>query len=87
MEVGGPLIVLCWNNCSFGEIKSSMLRRDVAPVGVDLHTPDFVTIAKSYGLNTKKLESPEDLPKLLRNAVESKAPTLIEIDESRNSQC
>jgi acetolactate synthase-1/2/3 large subunit len=81
MEVGGPLIVICWNNSGFGEIKSSMLRRDVTPIGVDLHTPDFVNIAKAYGLNAEKLESPESLPKLLRKAAGSKKPTLIEIDE------
>ena len=82
MEVGGSLIVICWNNSGFGEIKSSMLRRGVTPIGVDLHTPDFVNIAKAYGLDAEKLESPESLPKLLRKAAGSKKPTLIEIDEA-----
>lgn len=82
MEVGGPLIVLCWNNSGYGEIKSSMLRREVTPIGVDLHTPDFVRIAKAYGLSAEKLENPAQLPKLLRAAVVSRNPTLIEIDEA-----
>ena len=81
MEVGGPLIVLCWNNSGYGEIKSSMLRRDVTPIGVDLHTPDFTGIAKAYGLNAEKLKAPENLPSMLREAAKSKVPTLIEIDE------
>ncbi len=83
MEVGGSLIVICWNNSGFGEIKSSMLRRGVTPIGVDLHTPDFVNIAKAYGLDAEKLESPESLPRLLRKAAGSKKPTLIEIDEAQ----
>ena len=82
MEVGGPLIVLCWNNSGFGEIKSSMIRRDVAPIGVDLHTPDFVSIAEAYGLNAVALSDSNELQTLLRDAIKSGKPTLIEIDEA-----
>jgi acetolactate synthase-1/2/3 large subunit len=82
MEIGGPIIVLCWNNQGYGEIKSAMVRRDVAPIGVDLHTPDFVGIAKAYGLKAELLDKPQNFANLLREAANSRTPTLIEINEA-----
>ncbi len=82
IEVGGPLIVLCWNNSGYGEIKSSMIARGVAPIGVDLHTPDFVQIAKAYGMQGELLKDADDLSGILRRAVRSEKPTLVEIDEA-----
>ncbi len=82
MEVGGAFIVICWNNNGYGEIKSAMQARNVAPVGVDLHTPDFVDLAKSYGMNACNATSLQTLTDALQNALGSKTPTLIEITES-----
>ncbi len=82
MEIGGPLIVLVWNNRGYGEIKSAMIGKNVNPVGVDLLTPDFVAIARSWGMQANKLEKPDDLTVLLQDAVKSGQPTLIEIDET-----
>lgn len=82
MEVGGPLIIICWNNGGYDEIKSNMLSKGIALIGVDLHTPSFVDIAKAYGLNAVELSDPSELRALLRDAVRSGKPTLIEIDEA-----
>ncbi|MCF6273830.1 MAG: 5-guanidino-2-oxopentanoate decarboxylase [Rhodobacteraceae bacterium] len=82
MEVGGPLVILCWNNHGFGEIKSSMIRRGVSPIGVDLHTPDFVGLATAYGLEAVAPTSPDELPALLHKAVESGKPVLIQLNEA-----
>ena len=83
MEIDGPFIVICWNNNGYGEIKSAMQARDVTPVGVDLHTPDFVGLAKSYGLNAQNASTLPDLTRALQNALESRTPSLIEITESK----
>ncbi len=82
MEVGGPLIILCWNNKGFGEIKSSMINRDVTPIGVDLHTPDFVSLAKAYGLAAAAPTSLEELRATLLRAVAAGKPMLIEMQEA-----
>ena len=68
IEVGGPIIVICWNNNGYGEIKSSMLRSGVAPIGVDLHTPDFVEIAKAYGLRAEALALASRWPQIAKKA-------------------
>lgn len=81
MEVGGPLIIIVWNNQGYGEIKSNMIASNVTPVGVDLITPDFTTIAKAYGMASTRLEHLADLPALLTSSTASKAPLLIEVPE------
>jgi acetolactate synthase-1/2/3 large subunit len=80
VEEGLPLIVLVWNNQGYGEIKSYMVERQITPVGVDLHTPDFVDIAKAYGMAGVRLEALEALPTLLGEAADRDGPTLIEFD-------
>jgi acetolactate synthase-1/2/3 large subunit len=82
VEEKQKLILLVWNNSGYGEIKRDMIRRGVAPVGVDLHTPDFVAIAKAYGLEGIRMESLASLPGLLAEATDRDGPTLIEFDES-----
>ena len=76
-----PVIVLVWNNRGYGEIKSYMQRHGITPVGVDLHTPDFVAIARAYGAAGARLDSLEALPMLLGEAAARLGPTLIEFDE------
>jgi acetolactate synthase-1/2/3 large subunit len=76
------LIVLVWNNQGYGEIKTYMVDRQITPVGVDLHTPDFVAIAKAYAMAGYRMDTLDALPDLLREAAARPGPTLIEFDES-----
>ena len=80
-EAGTPVIVVLWNNFSHGEIKSYMLSRGIAPVGVDLFTPDFQTLARAFDCHALRLGSPGELPAALRAAAAQDKPTVIEIDE------
>ncbi|MDZ7714520.1 MAG: thiamine pyrophosphate-dependent enzyme [Rhodovibrio sp.] len=49
-QAGRPVIVLVWNNRGYGEIKTALADAGVEPVGVDLFTPDFATLAQAYGM-------------------------------------
>ncbi|HUS54438.1 MAG TPA: 5-guanidino-2-oxopentanoate decarboxylase [Thermohalobaculum sp.] len=82
IEEGLRVILLVWNNQGYGEIKSYMVARQITPVGVDLHTPDFVAIAKAYCMAGVRMDTLEVLPTLLREAAARPGPTLIEFDES-----
>ena len=77
-----PVIVLIWNNRGYGEIKDYMLRHQITPVGVDLHTPDFVAIARAYGCAAERMTDLAALPELLRDAAGRPSPTVIEFDEA-----
>ena len=77
-----PLILIVVNNQGYGEIKHWMERAQIRPVGVDLHTPDFVMIGKAYGAEALALADLEALPDVLREAALRTGPTVIEIDEA-----
>jgi acetolactate synthase-1/2/3 large subunit len=73
------VIVLLLNNGGYGEIKSAMLNRQVEPIGVDLHTPDFVAIAQAYGWAAERLDEGTPLADALARAMQQTVPSLIEI--------
>ena len=83
VEAQTPIIILVWNNRGYGEIKSFMQSRQIEPIGVDIGTPDFIALALAFGGAAERLVHADDLPRLLRDAVKRKGPTLIEIDEAR----
>nr|WP_298687273.1 5-guanidino-2-oxopentanoate decarboxylase [uncultured Dongia sp.] len=79
VEAEIPLIVLLWNNDGYGEIKTYMVDRQIEPIGVDIFTPDFLTIAKGFGCGATRPGSVDELVAALRQAATGKAPTVIEI--------
>ncbi len=82
VEAQLPVIVLLWNNQGYGEIKKYMLRHGVAPIGVDLHTPDFIAIAQGFGCQAERVADSAQLRRSLKAAAGRSVPTLIEIDET-----
>ena len=79
MEVHANLVVLLLNNRGYGEIKAAMLAIDVEPVGVDLHTPDFVALARSYGWSAQRLDYGVATAALVQAIAAASGPTLIEL--------
>ena len=79
MEVNANLVVLLLNNSGYGEIKSAMLAAKVEPIGVDLHTPDFVALARSYGWATLRYPYGVEAAKLAQAIQNANGPTLIEL--------
>ncbi|WP_240202222.1 thiamine pyrophosphate-dependent enzyme, partial [Burkholderia sp. LMG 13014] len=73
------VIVVLLNNGGYGEIKRAMVDGGVEPVGVDLHTPDFVAIARAYGWGAQRVEEGGSLAGALDEAAAHDAPYLIEI--------
>ena len=82
VEARLPVVVLLWNNQGYGEIKKYMLRHDVATIGVDLVTPDFVAIARGFGCAAERVANPGELAAALERHRGREVPSVIEIDES-----
>jgi acetolactate synthase-1/2/3 large subunit len=82
VEAQVPLIVLLWNNQGYEEIKKYMVNRAIEPVGVDIHTPDFIGVARALGAEAEVVGDVEQLQAALGRAVERKVPTLIQVDQS-----
>lgn len=72
--------VVVWNNQGYGEIKTFMVDRQIAPEGVDIGTPDFVAIAQAYGIHAERLAENGDLEDALQRCAALDGPALIEID-------
>jgi acetolactate synthase-1/2/3 large subunit len=71
--------IIVWNNASYGEIKTYMAERNIAQIGVDIFTPDFVALARALGAAAT---APADLAELRQALIEAQArsePTLVEI--------
>jgi acetolactate synthase-1/2/3 large subunit len=82
VEAGTPIVVLVWNNRGYAEIKTYMKESGIVPIGVDIHTPDFLGLARAFGCEADRADGPEHLRRLLTAAATQKRPCLIEIDES-----
>jgi acetolactate synthase-1/2/3 large subunit len=81
VEAGTPVIVLLWNNHGYREIRTWMIDRGIPPIGVDIHTPDFLTIARGFGCAAERVTGLEGLEAALRTAASQTQPTLIELPE------
>jgi acetolactate synthase-1/2/3 large subunit len=79
VEAELPLTVLLWNNDGYGEIKSYMVDRRIAPIGVDIFTPDFLTIARGFGCAALRPGSDAALIAALHEAEGRRVPTVIEL--------
>jgi len=60
-----------------------MVERGIPPIGVDIYTPDFLTIARGFGCRAGRAENLAHLQEQLQQAARAAGPTLIEIDEER----
>lgn len=83
VEAQVPLIVLLWNNQGYEEIKKYMVNRAIEPVGVDIHTPDFIGVARALGAEAEQVGDVQQLQAALGRAVERKGPTLIQVDQNQ----
>lgn len=83
VEAQVPLIVLLWNNQGYEEIKKYMVNRAIEPVGVDIHTPDFIGVARALGAAAENVADIAQLQAALGQAVKRKGPTLIQVDQNQ----
>ncbi|WP_231757754.1 5-guanidino-2-oxopentanoate decarboxylase [Microbulbifer elongatus] len=79
VEQNLALPILVWNNSGYGEIRDFMDEAAVEQEGVNLHAPDFVTLARAFGAEGCRVERPEQLGEAIADAFARKGPTLIEI--------
>jgi len=52
--------VVVWNNQGYGEIRDSMLARDVEPAGVDIASPDIVQLGAAFDIPAHRVTQPLD---------------------------
>ncbi len=78
-----PVIVLVWHNHAYGEIASNFRNAGMEPMACDIHSPDFLALAKAYGCAALRVEDHDALESALREAATRDVPTVIEVPEER----
>lgn len=75
-----PILFLVFNNSMFGTIRMHQERNYPARVSAtDLQNPDFVALAKAYGLSGERAETTEQAVDAIDRAIAARKPALIEI--------
>lgn len=82
VEAGVSVTFLIWNNHGYGEISHFMDDANIARIGVDIYTPDFMKIADGFGCATAKASTHEELKAALIAAHKLNGPTVIEVMEN-----
>lgn len=77
---GIDVVAIVMNDGAFGNVKRiQQTTYGGRMIGVDLRNPDFVALARSFGMRGMKAETPEALRAALREAFGRPGPALIEI--------
>ena len=81
------LVTLVFNNAAYGNVlRDQRTAFGNRVIGAALHNPDFMVLAKAFGVEGHKVASPAALEAVLRKAIRSKRPVLIEIEVAQGSE-
>jgi len=75
-----PITYIVFSNASFGWIKASQYAdKDQRYYNVDFNRTDQAAIAAAYGVKSWRIENPDDLERVMKEAVAHDGPTLIDV--------
>lgn len=81
------LPVIVFNNSAYGNVRRDQITAfDGHVIGADLHNPDFVKLAESFGMRGARVGTPEALRPELERALADNAPSLIEVQIEPGSE-
>lgn len=84
---GLNVVAVVFNNQAYGNV-----RRDQSTVygghliGADLLNPDFVALARSFGIPAERVTTPADLQRAIESALRERSPALIEVPVPTGSE-
>ena len=80
MRYGLGLVTVLFNNNAYGNVlRDQQLRYEGRVIGAELQNPDFVALAKSYGMAAQRADTPDELAAAVAGALADDAPALIEV--------
>ena len=78
-RLGHPLVVLVWTDGSYGLIEMHQRRRFGHVMGTRFGNPDFVALARSFGLQGFRVDRAGDFGPVLREAFAASGPVIVDI--------
>ena len=81
------VVAIVFNNASFGNVRRDQIERYGGRlIGAELHNPDFVRLAESFGVFGLRAGSPTELRVALEKALAADAPVVIEVRGARGEE-
>jgi len=81
VQYGINLVTVIFNNNKFGNVQRQQKEWFGGRlISSDLHNPDFVKFAESFGAAAFRTNSPEGLRQMIRKAFDEKGPVIIEVE-------
>jgi acetolactate synthase-1/2/3 large subunit len=78
-----PILFVVSNNCSYASIRIQQEREHPdRPIGTSLFNPEFVALARAYGMRARRLDRPEEIDDVIREGLSSSEPYFIEVRTS-----
>jgi len=75
---GLPVVVVVFNNEAFGNVRLLQRRQFGRDYATELTNPDFMTLARAFGVDGQRVSSPQALAGALADAIAARRPALIE---------
>ena len=79
LQYGINVVAVVFRNDSYGNVARDLDDAFGGAYGTDLHNPDFVRYAESFGAVGMRAEDPMELERLIPLALERQSPVLIEV--------
>lgn len=87
MQHGIGVVAVVFNNNAYGNVRRDQMNVfDGRLLGSELHNPDFVAMAQSFGMRAERVETPEALEQAITGALEAGVPALIEVPVETGSE-
>jgi len=87
-RLGLPFVVLVWRDDAYGLIEMHQRSRYKRVSGTRFDNPDLVALARAFGVEGLRVERADELPAVLRRALDARAPVVVDIpiDYSENDK-
>lgn len=80
VQYGIHAVLVVFNDNAYGNVwRAQQEQYGGHVIGTELHNPDFVKLAQAYGARGVKAKDASELESALKDALDVKAPTLIEV--------
>ncbi len=79
VKYGVNVVTVVFRNDSYGNVARDLDEAFGGAYGTDLHNPDFVKFAESFGAEGMRAKNPLDLERLIPLALEHDAPVVIDV--------
>jgi acetolactate synthase-1/2/3 large subunit len=78
-----PIVLVVFDDGGYGVLRNIQNAHfEGRRIGVDLQSPDYVAVARGFGFNSDRVETPRDFRTAFSNAVKSRVPWLIVVDSN-----